>query len=328
MTTVIALLASLSVVLIAAEDLCPVDYIIVRRVGTIEETHEGLPIIITRQSGAFVEFAVQNAWAESRSLAQVFTAYETDAFGSKTCQLDDGLEFGGASSTVMHAACSLINSKSIVRIFVRNGTRGEEVATSDDRGATIPTCCHDPNEVASASRVVEYVAILNCHATCEDPIEYSGSSSVTGVQVPPFISLQERILKDMMPPISSQCTRSDTTTSSTFEFTPSQETSHWNPNFAPYEEDLFLAKMSHKHATNPDQEWTIRLGQAGNIYSLVGPMGETVPPQNHDNAPWVDEGMLEMDVCCFLVDSGHQALTRCPFLTLSLAERCPTWQWW
>ena len=42
-------------------------------------------------------------------------------------------------------------------------------------------------------------------------------------------------------------------------------------------------------APNPEQEWKIRLGQAGNIYSFVGPTGETVPPQDHNQAPWVDE---------------------------------------
>ena len=55
-----------------------------------------------------------------------------------------------------------------------------------------------------------------------------------------------------------------------------------------YEEDLFLAKMQHTD-NNANRSWTIRFGQAGNIYSMVGPMGETVPPQDNDNAPFINE---------------------------------------
>jgi hypothetical protein len=78
----------------------------------------------------------------------------------------------------------------------------------------------------------------------------------------------------------------------TFAFQSSQATSQWHNTtaepFATYEQYLFLAKMQHVDA-NSNRSWAIRLGQAGNIYSLYGPMGETVPPQRHTNAPWVDE---------------------------------------
>ena len=76
--------------------------------------------------------------------------------------------------------------------------------------------------------------------------------------------------------------------SSTFQFQSSQAESQWNADFAPFEEGLFLAKMQHTDS-NDNRSWTIRFGQAGNIYSMVGPMGETVPPQDHTNAPWVAE---------------------------------------
>lgn len=33
----------------------------------------------------------------------------------------------------------------------------------------------------------------------------------------------------------------------------------------------------------------MRLGTGGNIYSLVGPMGETVSSQKRDDSPWIDE---------------------------------------
>ena len=51
---------------------------------------------------------------------------------------------------------------------------------------------------------------------------------------------------------------------------------------------MFLAKMQHTD-TNENRAWTIRLGQAGNMYSLVGAMGETVPPQANPASPWVEE---------------------------------------
>ena len=51
---------------------------------------------------------------------------------------------------------------------------------------------------------------------------------------------------------------------------------------------MFNAKMIH---TDPsaNRTWTMRLGTGGNIYSLVGPMGETVSSQKREESPWVDE---------------------------------------
>jgi hypothetical protein len=43
---------------------------------------------------------------------------------------------------------------------------------------------------------------------------------------------------------------------------------------------------------NPSNNWKLRIGKGGQIYSLkTSALGETVPPQyhNNDNAPWVDE---------------------------------------
>jgi len=89
-----------------------------------------------------------------------------------------------------------------------------------------------------------------------------------------------------MPQSSEKC--SPQAASTTYEFQSSQAESNWNTAFVGYEEDLFLAKMQHIE-NNFNRSWTIRFGQAGNIYSFVGPMGETVPPQDHNDAPWVDE---------------------------------------
>ena len=75
---------------------------------------------------------------------------------------------------------------------------------------------------------------------------------------------------------------------STYTFESSQDESNWDSLHADLEEDVFLAKMQHID-DNVNRSWTIRFGQAGNIYSFVGPMGETVPPQENTNAPWIDE---------------------------------------
>ena len=89
-----------------------------------------------------------------------------------------------------------------------------------------------------------------------------------------------------MPDLSDKCTRTPVSTS--FQYQSSQETSKWYEPFVGFEEGLFLAKMDHTD-TSVNRSWTIRIGQGGNIYSLVGEMGETVPPQEHPEAPWVDE---------------------------------------
>ena len=101
------------------------------------------------------------------------------------------------------------------------------------------------------------------------------------------MSLQQAILEDMMPPTSGKCNPHDTAVS--FDYESSAATSEWAAPFVGFEEELFLAKMEHTQEENANRTWTMRFGQAGNIYSLYGPMGETVPPQDHTNAPWVDE---------------------------------------
>ena len=96
-------------------------------------------------------------------------------------------------------------------------------------------------------------------------------------------------MKDMMPPSSGQCKSPPSgQTSSDFTFASSQAESNWYAPYVDLEQHVFLAKMTHTDA-NENRTWTIRLGKAGNIYSFVGPMGETVPPQSHPEAPWVDE---------------------------------------
>ena len=47
--------------------------------------------------------------------------------------------------------------------------------------------------------------------------------------------------------------------------------------------------MSDPAPENKNQTWTFRVGSGGNIYSFIGAYGEAIPPQRHDDAPWIDE---------------------------------------
>jgi len=58
---------------------------------------------------------------------------------------------------------------------------------------------------------------------------------------------------------------------------------------ADHEEDVFLAQMTHNDSNNPNNTYTIRVGLGGNIYSYIGAYGEVIPPQYHQDAPFVDE---------------------------------------
>ncbi|KAL7428176.1 hypothetical protein ACHAXM_001314, partial [Skeletonema potamos] len=101
--------------------------------------------------------------------------------------------------------------------------------------------------------------------------------------------------------------------------------------------------MSHNDPYN--RSWTIRFGQGGNIYSHFCPdlHGETIPPQNHVDHPWVDEvhqsvsvninlnqraGMCNGDTCPEYYIHGAGTVqedgtyTTIPFYSQSLAKHC------
>lgn len=109
------------------------------------------------------------------------------------------------------------------------------------------------------------------------------------------VRVDEAILNDILEQYTahepSQCNtqaQADATTF-TFDFPGTNTNSGWNEDFVGYEEDLFQAVMSHTDANG--KSWDLRIGTGGNIYSLYAKdkWGETFPPQNHDNAPWIDE---------------------------------------
>jgi len=88
------------------------------------------------------------------------------------------------------------------------------------------------------------------------------------------------------------CNTTDQASTTSFSFTwPGTNTqSSWNTDFTGYEQGLFQAIMSYNDPTG-NRSWSIRIGSGGNMYSIIYPdlFGEIIPPQKHENAPWIDE---------------------------------------
>jgi len=161
-------------------------------------------------------------------------------------------------------------------------------------------------------------------------------------------ALDKAILQDILESytehVPSTCTgEAASSTSFTYDFPGTNPDSNWNAGFQQYEQDLFLVAMSHNDPNN--RSWTIRFGQGGNIYSHFCPdlHGETIPPQNHVDHPWVDEvhqsvsvninlnqraGMCNGDTCPEYYIHGAGTVqedgtyTTIPFYSQSLAKHC------
>lgn len=268
------------------------------------EMEDGVPppIQVIAQGGDYVDFVVHNTTAFGMLPDHMFVQYPEGAFQSERCVMYEGLATGSATE-VKRASC-VAGQYALVWVVPRSLTPGQG-------SSSVPQCCHDPyaQDVPADASTMKLAYEISCVPSCDDPVPIGKSTDApTKLPTPgptfspskaptaaptespterdPRRSLQEEIVKDMMPPSSGKCTVNPV--SSTFEFESSQAESQWKAEFAPFEEGLFLAKMEHTDS-NAKRSWTIRFGQAGNIYSMVGPMGETVPPQDHTNAPWVDE---------------------------------------
>lgn len=87
----------------------------------------------------------------------------------------------------------------------------------------------------------------------------------------------------------------------TKEHTPTNSNSTWAITHFP-ESAPFKAELAYKNTSNPDNNYQLRIGKGGQIYSFIGSFGESVPPQyrapnekytdlpaGKDYAPWVDE---------------------------------------
>ena len=151
-------------------------------------------------------------------------------------------------------------------------------------------------------------------------------------------TINSTILKSILPPISTKCSSNSdifSGQSSSYTFEHSTSPSFWDSIAEPYEPDLFLAEMSNTNTGNQNKSWTVRFGQAGNIYSFRGAYGEAMPPQYHDKAQFIDE--VTQSVSVNLVKNNnpdpyfiHQAgiytkdgeFTESPFFSPNIAKYC------
>ena len=93
--------------------------------------------------------------------------------------------------------------------------------------------------------------------------------------------------------VDQPANRSTTTIRSAFSPSPSLWTEGLN------EENVFQAEMASKKESS--NLFTLRMGRGGQIYSLRGPFGESVPPswrpENNHRSPWNDEVWQFVAVC-------------------------------
>jgi hypothetical protein len=151
------------------------------------------------------------------------------------------------------------------------------------------------------------------------------------------VSVEEALLVDLVPDGDSPSSCSDPgTTDITFDFPGVNPSSGWHAPFLQYESGLFLAQMQHTDEADPDKSWTLRFGQGGNIYSHHTDLfGEAIPPQTHDQAPWVDEVVQTVSVnqelnynptACFIHQAGtyqkDAPYTDTPFFSPNVAKHC------
>ena len=109
-----------------------------------------------------------------------------------------------------------------------------------------------------------------------------------------FNNIEQALLEDLLPPVSAECAAGGAadgagTFTYTFDFTSQDDPGHWDPTTFSFEEDVFLAEIKHAEDSGVDKDWVIRIGPGGNIYSFVSRFGEAMPPQLHEDAPWIDE---------------------------------------
>jgi len=148
------------------------------------------------------------------------------------------------------------------------------------------------------------------------------------------ISLDSVLIEDMVPQGSAACGNKDgSTTTSSFNYTASG--SFWDTYNAAYEPKTFLASLHHED-NNPNRTYTVRFGKGGNIYSLIGPYGEAIPPQGLAGSPFNDEVLQSVSVPLnrlsdytakfFVHQAGmyndDQSLGGVPFYSPNVAKSC------
>ena len=108
-------------------------------------------------------------------------------------------------------------------------------------------------------------------------------------------STEQQIL-DVFPPSAAASDRQGQgNTSISLEYTPSK--SLWAEGLD--ERQVFHAQIQHDQ--NENNSFTLRIGKGGQVYSLRGPFGESVPPsctgEGPSRSPWNDEVWQFVTVC-------------------------------
>ena len=93
----------------------------------------------------------------------------------------------------------------------------------------------------------------------------------------------------------------------TFDQTADLDLSGSNWGFGVDESEAYLAALKHTQSGGPaSQDWEIRLGRGGQIYSIQSEVGEIVPPQSFER-PFNDEVFQAISVDTSPRDTGGQA---------------------
>jgi hypothetical protein len=82
------------------------------------------------------------------------------------------------------------------------------------------------------------------------------------------------------------------------------------------EKDVFLAEM--KHVQGEDNSFVLRIGRGGQVYSLRGEFGESIPPSS-EQSPWNDEVWQFVAVCTKY--NGPEVLERAGAISEEVKER-------
>eukprot|EP00586_Coscinodiscus_wailesii_P007981 CAMPEP_0172521694 /NCGR_PEP_ID=MMETSP1066-20121228/292723_1 /TAXON_ID=671091 /ORGANISM="Coscinodiscus wailesii, Strain CCMP2513" /LENGTH=1168 /DNA_ID=CAMNT_0013304643 /DNA_START=136 /DNA_END=3642 /DNA_ORIENTATION=+ len=100
------------------------------------------------------------------------------------------------------------------------------------------------------------------------------------------------------------CVCNPSSASGTFDYTFTLSPPYFDDQYIPQEQLLFLAQMEHID-DDPSKSWKIRIGTGGNIYSYVGPLGETMPPNRKAENYMVDEVWQNVAVNSALNNGEH-----------------------
>lgn len=169
------------------------------------------------------------------------------------------------------------------------------------------------------------------------------SNSPTISQVPttsaaptnyPVSILAQAILEDNIPDkASSHCQAMPMNVGYNFNSRSYQTESDWYSNARGNEEYLFLTEMQHVDENTSSRDWSIKIGTGGNIYSFVGPFGESVPPQTEYGAYWVEDVWQTISRSTLLYHEGESIyqsgtyqdddpLSKKPFYSPNLGKHC------